>query len=193
MVVRREFLIREDFFFILSQNQKSDEKNMTLFKKSEVEKTDNDSQKDRYIKRVLLTELIAQSENKKNKSVSDQIKLRNLKRTYSLLYDDSFYCPALATNLPKYEISRCIFCQSGHIGSCHYPFECSTPYCNNFAPKTQEQADYQMAQYILSKIEKLGINYIPRGREITELVKQSIDLGIYPPQLTELCDLIPQV
>ena len=166
---------------------------MTLFKKSDDEKTDEDSPEEYYIKRVLLTELIAQSENKKNKSVSDQIKLRNLKRTYSLLYEDSFYCPALATNLPKYEISRCIFCQSGHIGSCHYPFGCSTPYCNKYAPKTQEQADFQRANYILSKIEKLGIDHIPRGREITELVKQSIDLGIYTPQLTELCDLISQV
>ena len=166
---------------------------MTLLRKSKDDKkNDKDSPEVRYIKRVLLSELIARNESKKDKSISDQIKLRNLKRTYSLLYRESFYCPALATNLPKYEISRCIFCQSGHIGSCHYPFECSTPYCNKYAPKTQEQADYQMANYILSKIEKLGIDHIPRGREITELVKQSIDLGIYPPQLTELCDLISQ-
>ena len=97
---------------------------MTIFnKKSEVEKTYKDSPQDRYMKRVLLSELIAQSESKKNKSVSDQLKLRNLKRTYSLLYGESFYCPALASNLPKYQISRCIFCQSGHIGSCHYPFD----------------------------------------------------------------------
>jgi hypothetical protein len=166
---------------------------MTLFKKSNDEKNAKNSPEDRYIKQVLLTELIAQSESKKDKSISDQIKLRNLKRTYSLLYKSSFYCPALASNLPKYEISRCVFCQSGHIGSCHYPFECSTPYCNKYAPRTQEQANYQMANYILSKIEKLGIDDIPRGREITELVRQSIDLGVYPPQLTELCDLISQV
>ena len=92
---------------------------MTLFKKSNYEMNDKDSPEDHYIKRVLLTELIAQSESKKKKSISDQIKLRNLKRTYSLLY----------------------------------PFECSTPYCNKYTPKT------------------------------TELVKQSIDLGVYPPQL----------
>ena len=115
---------------------------MTLFRKSKDDKkNDKDSPEDHYIKRVLLSELIARSENKKDKSISDQIKLRNLKRTYSLLYEDSFYCPALATNLPRYEISRCIFCQSGHI----------------------------------------------------ELVKQSIGLGIYPPQLTELCDLVSQI
>jgi hypothetical protein len=166
---------------------------MTLFKKSDDEKNDEDLPEDRYIKRVLLTELIARSESKKDKSISDQIKLRNLKRTYSLLYKNSFYCPALASNLPKYEISRCVFCQSGHISSCHYPFECSTPYCNKYAPKTQEQANYQMANYILSKIEKLGVDDIPQGREITELVRQSIDLGVYPPQLTKLCDLISQV
>jgi hypothetical protein len=166
---------------------------MTLFKKSNDEKNAKNSPEDRYIKRVLLTELIAQSESKKNKSISDQLKLRNLKRTYSLLYKETFYCPALATDLPKHQISRCIFCQSGHIGSCHYPFECSTPYCNKYAPKTQEQANYQMANYILARIEELGLNKISRGREINDLVKQSIDLGVYPPQLTELCDLISQV
>lgn len=164
-----------------------------MFNKKSNDKTNKNSPEDYYIKRVLLTELIAQSESKKNKSVSDQIKLRNLERTYSLLYEESFYCPALASNLPKYQISRCIFCQSGHVGSCHYPFKCSTPYCDNYAPKTEEQVNYRMAQYILAKIDKLGINRIPRGREITRLVKQSIDLGVYPPQLAEICDLISHV
>jgi hypothetical protein len=75
---------------------------MTLFKKSDDdEKNGKESPEDRYIKRVLLTDLIARSESKKDKSTSEQIKLRNLKQTYSLLYKNSFYCPALASNLPK--------------------------------------------------------------------------------------------
>jgi len=78
---------------------------------------------------------VEQLDAKPGKSVKDYLQLRNLKKMVVEKELSLVFCPLqeIFSEGPM----PCMFCNHGHMLECHFPYDCSSEYCNHYAAERE--------------------------------------------------------
>lgn len=77
-----------------------------------------------------------------NETIKMKLQLRNTKRFLSMGSKEVF-CYEKNRLLKHNEYPACWFCQFGHFLECHYPFTCSSLFCNHYQKQRELEKELE--------------------------------------------------
>lgn len=77
-----------------------------------------------------LKHIVGRLESKRGKSVKDYLQLRHLKKMIIEKELSLVFCPLVEGFTEN--LMSCMFCSFGHRLECHFPYDCSSEYCDHY-------------------------------------------------------------
>ncbi len=76
---------------------------------------------------------------KDDNPTSEEIQERNLNRVKALRSSAKIYCPKVHKEVDTNLLGCLLSCNFGHMQECHYPYGCSSQYCNQYREEREAQ------------------------------------------------------
>ncbi|TXT67612.1 MAG: hypothetical protein BAJALOKI1v1_40013 [Promethearchaeota archaeon] len=131
---------------------------------------------------LIITNAIKRLREKEHKSTYEEIKLRNLVRSLTIM-EGHYFCPRDNRELFNDELFSCMFCDFGHIMECHHPYTCKSLLFNKYA--RFDSQNQQKLRFLIRTMKGTLFDNEPSLKQIVELLEDAYAHEFYNNEIDE--------